>query len=486
MVRPDVHRAGQPGRATAAVLDVDLDITFSRDGLGKVARPVQVALAERRMLEQLAELGQVAAGRRDVAVRLDHVEAQRLARVGHPAVRGGAGEQHVVTLPGGERAEDRLDGRAAGFDVDALVADRVAVQRRRPARDHVADAHVVVAEHQPATEHRVGGLDVHVLEQLGQAQVQRQQGLVRNGLLVREHPGTHVDQRRRDRAVVEQRGVGEEPLLAHQLLEVQGAVGRAVLRVPLRRDAARAAGSTPCGLSTPPLHCAEATAAVRPVFTARRFCRGPAPTDSRHDQRRQDRPHPPQPARRRRFRQRSDDRPGHPRRFGRRGRAAPSRSPAARWRPSSGRRRRAAGRRIARAVRCGRVEPGDGVLAHARRSRRRARLPRPRWPRVRAVRRCRRRPPTPMRSPARSCAPTTPGSPGCVRTRTYCYLAVHHGAAPQFGSFRTAPSGRAPFTFTSFGDQGTPTVGKQVRATGRRDDRQPALRQRQPRLARSG
>jgi hypothetical protein len=42
----------------------------------------------------------------------------------------------------------------------------------------------------------------------------------------------------------------------------------------------------------------------------------------------------------------------------------------------------------------------------------------------------------------------------------YVYLAVHDGAAPEFGTFRSAPRGRAPFTFTSFGDQGTPTVGK--------------------------
>lgn len=44
----------------------------------------------------------------------------------------------------------------------------------------------------------------------------------------------------------------------------------------------------------------------------------------------------------------------------------------------------------------------------------------------------------------------------------YIYAAVHDGASPQFGTFRTAPLCRAPFTFTftSFGDQGTPTVGK--------------------------
>ena len=42
----------------------------------------------------------------------------------------------------------------------------------------------------------------------------------------------------------------------------------------------------------------------------------------------------------------------------------------------------------------------------------------------------------------------------------YLYGAIHEGAAPEFGTFRTAPTGRAAFSFTSFGDQGTPTLGK--------------------------
>jgi len=42
----------------------------------------------------------------------------------------------------------------------------------------------------------------------------------------------------------------------------------------------------------------------------------------------------------------------------------------------------------------------------------------------------------------------------------YLFVAVHKGAHPEFGSFRTGPAGRSAFTFTSFGDQGTPTVGK--------------------------
>ncbi|MER5910396.1 metallophosphoesterase family protein [Streptomyces sp. NPDC001982] len=40
----------------------------------------------------------------------------------------------------------------------------------------------------------------------------------------------------------------------------------------------------------------------------------------------------------------------------------------------------------------------------------------------------------------------------------YIYLAAHDGTTPDSGSFRTAPRGRAPLTFTSFGDQAAPEV----------------------------
>ncbi len=42
----------------------------------------------------------------------------------------------------------------------------------------------------------------------------------------------------------------------------------------------------------------------------------------------------------------------------------------------------------------------------------------------------------------------------------YLYGAMHDGADPEFGTFHTSPRGRVPITFTSFGDQGTPTLGK--------------------------
>jgi hypothetical protein len=43
---------------------------------------------------------------------------------------------------------------------------------------------------------------------------------------------------------------------------------------------------------------------------------------------------------------------------------------------------------------------------------------------------------------------------------SYLYAALHEGATPEFGTFRTLPRGRTALTFTSFGDQGTPTLGK--------------------------
>ncbi len=49
---------------------------------------------------------------------------------------------------------------------------------------------------------------------------------------------------------------------------------------------------------------------------------------------------------------------------------------------------------------------------------------------------------------------------GLAPDTVYLYAAMHEGAAPQFSTFRTAPRGRAAFTFTSFGDQATPTLGR--------------------------
>ncbi|WP_049651579.1 metallophosphoesterase family protein [Kitasatospora sp. MY 5-36] len=45
---------------------------------------------------------------------------------------------------------------------------------------------------------------------------------------------------------------------------------------------------------------------------------------------------------------------------------------------------------------------------------------------------------------------------------TYLYSAGHDGATPETGTFTTAPRGRAPFTFTSFGDQAAPNLRRRI------------------------
>lgn len=51
---------------------------------------------------------------------------------------------------------------------------------------------------------------------------------------------------------------------------------------------------------------------------------------------------------------------------------------------------------------------------------------------------------------------------GLTPDTDYMYAALHDGAAPKFAGFRTAPRGRARLRFTSFGDQGTPTLGRRL------------------------
>jgi hypothetical protein len=42
----------------------------------------------------------------------------------------------------------------------------------------------------------------------------------------------------------------------------------------------------------------------------------------------------------------------------------------------------------------------------------------------------------------------------------YVYAAVHNGAQADLGTLTTAPRGWAPLTSTSYGDRGTPPLGK--------------------------
>lgn len=51
---------------------------------------------------------------------------------------------------------------------------------------------------------------------------------------------------------------------------------------------------------------------------------------------------------------------------------------------------------------------------------------------------------------------------GLLPDTEYVYAAMHDGASPELGTARTAPRGRAPLRFTSFGDQSTPTLDAMV------------------------
>ena len=247
--RQRVDRADDATRAVATVLDVDLGLLVGAraDVLGeeRTVRLAQVALAVGGVLEELAVLAEIALGRRDVAVRLDAVRPQRLVAgdLGEPPVRRRPRDDDVVALADVEGAEDRLDAGSAALDVDALVADPVAVPGARRARDGIRDAHVTVAEDESATGDDVGALDRGGVEEVMELEVPGRQRMVRRRRLVRDPPHGGADRRRRDVAVVEQGAVGAEALLAHQLLVVELArgapgAGSAVLGVPLGRDAA--------------------------------------------------------------------------------------------------------------------------------------------------------------------------------------------------------------------------------------------------------
>ena len=77
-----------------------------------------------------------------------------------------------------------------------------------------------------------------VLEQLVQPQMARQQRFVRRQALIGQLPGADADEGGRDVPVVEQRGLGGEPLGAHQFLVVEVTLLVGVHRVPMAGDRA--------------------------------------------------------------------------------------------------------------------------------------------------------------------------------------------------------------------------------------------------------
>ena len=133
---------------------------------------------------------------------------------------------------------DSTRGRA-GLDVEALVADRVAVQRRRPvgdARRRCGTSSLASRCWRPSTGSAPAGVELVGLQVARLERQVRRPASTAGGV---ERLGG--DDRGRQVPVVEQRRVGGEALLAHQLLGVEAAVGLAELGVPLARDLADAA-----------------------------------------------------------------------------------------------------------------------------------------------------------------------------------------------------------------------------------------------------
>src|SRR5699024_12596431 len=97
-----------------------------------------------------AVAGQGALGWGGVAACLVDGGADGCVAGGCPAVGGGARGDRVVAAAGVEGADDGFQAGGAGLDVDAFVADAVAVPLRGGAGHDVGDAYVVVAEDEAA------------------------------------------------------------------------------------------------------------------------------------------------------------------------------------------------------------------------------------------------------------------------------------------------------------------------------------------------
>ena len=182
------------------------------------------------MLEKLPGLRQVAGRRRHMTGRFDDEQTHGLTGSRNNPVGGRRGKHEVVTRSRGDDAEHGLHDPAAGLDVQQLVTDGVAVQRRRFGRHDVRHCDVRVGEQQPAPGHCIRGSTG--VELVG-PHVPWQQRMVGDRRLRRWLPGLGSDDRGRQMPVVQQRGDAGEALLPHQLLGVQPAVWSVELDVAL-------------------------------------------------------------------------------------------------------------------------------------------------------------------------------------------------------------------------------------------------------------
>ncbi len=199
---------------------------------------MEVALRERRVLQQLPVAVAVAVGRLDLAGRVEAHPVLLGAVLELPGVRRPARDHDVVLLAERHAAEHRSQHAAAAVDVDDLVALAVAVEAVE-LRRRLADRHLDVAvEHQqPAAGDRVAarldrvrvGQPVHV--RVGHPLLAHD----RREIADRVEPARRVQ-------VVEDRLVAREALVAEDLLGQERRIRSVApdLDVPLARDLTKA------------------------------------------------------------------------------------------------------------------------------------------------------------------------------------------------------------------------------------------------------
>ncbi len=201
----------------------------------QVARRVEVALAERRVLEQLPVAVAVPVGRLDLS-RSVEAEPDLFARAWvvhtHPVGRA-AGDHDVVVRAVRNVAEDRLQGARPAMDEENLVALAVSVEAvalLSGLRDRDFDVAVPLKE-APRREEVAAGLDGVGVGQAVDVRV-RHPLVADDRLEVANfgHPARRVE-------VVEDRLVSGEALEAENLFDQELAVSPE-LDVSLRRDLA--------------------------------------------------------------------------------------------------------------------------------------------------------------------------------------------------------------------------------------------------------
>ena len=214
---------------------MDHELALVRPGV-RECRGVQVALAVRRMLEQLAVV---------VAIALRRLDLRRRLEVQDPLVRAGIGVQppgrpdrqdQVVARAVAERSEDRVAEAGALVHEEHLVGDAVPVEEpvghRTGRADHAEHDVVVEIEGHPAGDHVPARW-----QPAGLGEPVAMKTVVGRFELDLPNRFDAVRARRR-RQVIEERAAPGETLDAEQLLRVQAAVGRPMLGMALPRDAA--------------------------------------------------------------------------------------------------------------------------------------------------------------------------------------------------------------------------------------------------------